>query len=128
MPVNPKSYNILLNLGKTHFPHLDKRTSRLRKKFEKYLSNNIELPGGLGIHIFSPSFLSADYYLTFTSLFNKAFGQKDGDAMEEICISGFLYFKYLLCIDSLVDNDSDEDRSLILLKSHVYHEEAMKLF
>jgi squalene-hopene/tetraprenyl-beta-curcumene cyclase len=117
----------VLHLSKTEFAHIKKKGGELKEKFHAYLDDHVELPGGLSMHFFPASFFEADYYLVFPSLFKKVFRHKENRFTDDLCIAGYFYFKYLLCIDALVDNDSDEDKGVILLKSHVYHEEGMKI-
>ena len=120
----------MIGLNKINFPHLRKATEFLKDKFLDYSDNSISLPGELKFFIFSSSFFDSDYYLVFPYLFKKAFGENDHIA-RKICFSGFLYFRYLLCLDDLTDKDSDSTKganeAIIHIKSHVFHEEALKI-
>jgi len=99
----------------------------LRKKMNSYIDANIDLPSSLSSHIFGESFLAADYYLVFTYLFRRGFTPQKSETTLEICFSGYFYFKYLQCLDALIDKDSEGDERFLLMQSHIFHKESMKL-
>ncbi len=117
----------MLKLSKIRFPHLGKTTHKLTLKINEYIEENIRLPGGLNFYLFGESFLNSPYYLVFPYLFKNVFKQKNTAFCTDICISGYLYFKYLLSMDNLIDKDAEADEHLLLLGSHIYHEESMKI-
>lgn len=122
----------MIDLNRIRFKHLEKQTKKLKNAFSDHLDHHIKIPGGLMTFIFPQSIFQSDFYLVFPNLFHKAFHEKGSTFVEKLCISGFLYFKYLLCVDALLDNDADQndaksDDSITLLKSHIYHEESLKI-
>ncbi|PJJ53146.1 squalene cyclase [Hymenobacter chitinivorans DSM 11115] len=123
----------MIDISKVRFSHLEKTTENLRQSFLTYLDDNVSLPGGLKHLAFPNSFFDSEYYLTFPYLFRKAFGERNSWFVHQVCVSGFFYFKYLLCLDAMHDKDdisgkaSAERESHLLLQSHIYHEESLKI-
>jgi len=117
----------MLNLSRIRFPHLARPTKKLSIGLNKYIDENISLPSGLSYYVFGESFLDSEYYLIFPYLFRHAFKPLRANVTLEICISGYLYFKYLLAMDELIDKDSGRDERLLLIQAHIFHKESMKL-
>lgn len=120
----------MIDLSRNSFKHLSQRCAKLKNVFSDYLDNHIKIPSSLLTFIFPPDFFDSVTYLVFPDFFKKAFKAKESFS-EKLCISGFLYFKYLLSADDLIDNDSiknsDIPRELKILKAHTYHQESLKL-
>lgn len=120
----------MIDLSKNSFRHLSPLSTKLKEVFTNHLDDNIKIPGALLSFVFSPSFFQSEIYLIFPYLFKKAFRANETFA-EKLCVSGFLYFKYLLAVDELIDNDSPDKKNdgsaMTLLKSHIYHEESLKI-
>ncbi|CAL1517711.1 prenyltransferase/squalene oxidase repeat-containing protein [Chitinophaga sp. MM2321] len=123
----------MINISKTQFPsHLKKKVEELKQSFLDHLDNNISLPGNLKFHLFPNTFFDSEFYLLYPSLFKKVFGERDNHLVQQLCISGFFYFRYLLCLDAMNDKDElpgspPESTSITLLKAHVYQDEALKI-
>ena len=97
----------------------------------KYLDNHVDLPSGIRSTVFPDSFTEEKMHLIMPAFFSKAFGIKFNSFVQDVSVGGFFYFKYLLCLDLLADQDSlISNKNLsqaTLLQSHIYHEEAMKI-
>lgn len=116
------------------FPNygLDKVTRQLMEKGQQYV-DQLQLHPAIKSKVFPNSFLDSPYYLIYPFLFNKAFEIRKGPFVEQLSLSGYLYFKYLLVVDALIDQDStsthenNTSNEVLLLRSHVYHDEAHKI-
>ncbi|MCD9019438.1 prenyltransferase/squalene oxidase repeat-containing protein [Parachryseolinea silvisoli] len=121
----------MLGLSKIGLKNSAGTIDRLKQSFNNYLDDHIQLPGGLKIFVFPPDFFDSEFYLLYPSLFRKVFGERSEAFADELCFSGFLYFQYLLCVDRLIDKDDENpqgaDASMVHLKTHIYHEEALKI-
>ena len=123
----------MINLGQYNNTEFVNERISLKKNFYRYKKESIQLPASLDEVIFQEPFFTGEQYLFFPYYFRKAFGDPSVEFINRLCISGYLYFRYLLCMDSLIDNDnSEQDKqfapaSLLILRAHVYHEESIKL-
>lgn len=123
----------MINLSKTSFPlHLKKKTAQLEQAFLSHLDKNVTLPADLKYYIFPDNFFGSAFYLLYPSLFRRIFKDRNNRFTHQLCISGFLYFKYLLCMDAINDKDDPdagpgESHTITLLKSHTYQNEALKI-
>jgi squalene-hopene/tetraprenyl-beta-curcumene cyclase len=121
----------MIDLNKIRFRHLGHHFVLLKQALNDYIDQRIKISGSLQQIIFSASFFQSEFYLAFPYLFKKAFHERNETFAQQLCISGFLYFKYLLSLDDLIDNDSVDEKkepaSLALLRSHIYHEESLKI-
>lgn len=112
-----------------------KELNRIKSSFYDYLDNNIDVPYSFKAVLFPENFLDQEYYLVIPTLFRKALGYANRGFSIEISISGYFYFKYLLCLDLMADQDvvfKDEKikehvMKMNILQGHVYHGEAMKI-
>ncbi|WP_168208827.1 hypothetical protein [Chitinophaga sp. XS-30] len=97
----------------------------------KYLDDHVDLPTGIRSTVFPDRFTEEKMHLIMPVFFFKAFGLKFNSFVQDVSIGGFFYFKYLLCLDLLADQDSLINNKKLsqatLLQSHIYHEEAMKI-
>jgi hypothetical protein len=122
----------MIRVGSYGHQELKKPIEDLKRKFIAY-STKVKLPEILTEAVFPDTFLSSEYYLVFPSLFKKAFNERENQFVTDLCLSGYLYFKYLICLDSLQDKDVDEDHEnavkdeVLFLRSHVFHQEALKI-
>lgn len=82
---------------------------------------------------FPENFLDHTLYLIFPKFFQKIYNINNKIFTNDICTSGYFYFKYLLCLDSLTDQDNifekESDKyklnKMQVLQSHIYHEQAL---
>jgi len=123
----------MIDISKIRFSHLEKIIENLKQAFTAYLDEYTTIQSDLKHIVFADSFFDSTYYLVLPYLFKKAFKERNSRFIQQICISGFLYFKYLICLDALHDKDnelshaqSDQD-GVRLLQMHIYHEEALKI-
>lgn len=99
--------------------------------FNKSVLDKTIVPGAVKEAIFPENFLSSSQYLMFPLFFRNAFPGTGKLQFNDLCIAGYLYFKYLICIDSLLDKDTTEEHenavpeNILLLRSHIYHEESL---
>ncbi|MEO9004783.1 MAG: prenyltransferase/squalene oxidase repeat-containing protein [Ginsengibacter sp.] len=123
----------MINLGNFKNIEFVNEKLSLKKNFYKYKKESIQLPSFLDELIFKEPFFTGEQYLFFPFYFRKAFSDPPVEFVNKLCISGYLYFRYLLCMDNLIDNDnSEQDKqfapaSLLVLRAHVYHEESIKI-
>jgi len=122
----------MIVVGEQSHQELKKPLDDIKLKFNSY-SSKIKLPKLLLKAIFPDTFLSSNYYLIFPYLFKKVFKEPENKFVDDLCISGYLYFKYLICVDSLHDKDVDDGHEnavndeVLLLRSHIFHQEALKI-
>lgn len=124
----------MLNLSKADYGFLKKKGKMLTEAFYEYMDEHVQLPASLNMAIFPNDFFDAAFYLTLPYLFKPVFQERNGRFSKEICISGYFYFRYLLCMDDLNDQDDldaegnrTDNQSLLIMRSHIYHEEALKI-
>jgi squalene-hopene/tetraprenyl-beta-curcumene cyclase len=121
----------MIDLNKIRFRHLGHHFLLLKEALNNYIDQSVKISGSLQQVVFSPSFFHSEFYLAFPYLFKKAFAERNESFSQQLCISGFLYFKYLLSLDDLIDNDSGDEKkepaAFSLLRSHIYHEESLKI-
>ncbi|GAA4757678.1 MULTISPECIES: prenyltransferase/squalene oxidase repeat-containing protein [Flavobacterium] len=99
------------------------------------LIDNINIPSSLKQIAFPENFLDHKFYFIIPKFFKEAFGLRNKKFINDICNSGYFYFKYLLCLDSLTDQDmileNEELKKNIykiqILQSHIYHEQALMI-
>lgn len=121
----------MIRVGINNLYGIESALLRLKRKFNAY-SVKANFPKILYKQIFPDTFLSSEYYLVFPLLFKQAFGEKNRGFVDELCLCGYLYFKYLICVDSLNDKDLEDhenkvDDKILLLRSHVFHQESLKI-
>ncbi|AYN00855.1 hypothetical protein [Chryseobacterium sp. 3008163] len=95
--------------------------------------DNVNIPLTLKQIVFPENFLDHKFYFIMPKFFKDIYGIKNKKAINDICNSGYFYFRYLLCLDSLADQDTIiEDENLKkhmykmqILQSHIYHEQAL---
>lgn len=121
----------MIRIGSNELAEIEKKVIELRQNFIKF-TLELALPKSLEKEIFPETFLSSGYYLAFPFLFKQAFKEKDNYFVNNLCICGYLYFKYLICIDSLHDKDlenheNSKNESILLLRSHVFHQQSLIL-
>lgn len=95
--------------------------------------DGIDIPAALKQIVFPENFLDHRFYFIIPKFFKDAYNVKNGKFVNDICNSGYFYFRYLLCLDSLADQDilvdNEEAKSKIykmqILQSHIYHEQAL---
>lgn len=70
----------------------------------------------------------ASYYLFYPQLFKEAFYIKDSEKVNLLSIAGFLFYKSLIYVDKIVDNQtSDEIKGQYFQLSLVCQEESIKI-
>lgn len=95
--------------------------------------DNVNIPFSLKQIVFSENFLDHKFYFILPKFFTDIYGLKNKKFINDICNSGYFYFRYLLCLDSLTDQDTiienEELKSKIykiqILQSHIYHEQSL---
>ena len=123
----------MIDISKIRLSHLEKSINTLKQSFLDYIDDKVVLPGALKHVAFSNTFFDSEFYLAFPYAFKDIFNECNKGFAQKISISGFFYFKYLLCLDTLHDKDDastteQEGReSILLLQSHIYHEESLKI-
>jgi squalene-hopene/tetraprenyl-beta-curcumene cyclase len=123
----------MLKTGSFKSFNVEHRKKRLLKYFTEQVAAKAAVPEGLKEFIFPSKFLSGTQYLFFPCLFTKAFKKMPAAALDRLCVSGYLYFKYLLCLDSHLDKDTNTEdenhvpENILVMRSHVYHEESVKM-
>ncbi len=98
------------------------------KRIHKFLNEHLEKQG------FSKAKIKAitrplhlRYFTYFPYLFNNAFDFFDEDILDKLSVSGFLYYKSVLLIDSIFDKDYKERRFEKYLIANICQEESIKL-
>ncbi|WP_428224800.1 hypothetical protein [Flavobacterium sp.] len=99
------------------------------------LIDTISIPTSLKSLVFPENFLDHKFYFIIPKFFKDSYKVKSKKFVNDICNSGYFYFKYLLCLDSLTDQDVLIDNEEIkknlykiqILQSHIYHEQALKI-
>ncbi|MBT2621278.1 prenyltransferase/squalene oxidase repeat-containing protein [Chryseobacterium sp. ISL-6] len=95
--------------------------------------DRINIPAALKQIIFPENFLDHRFYFIIPKFFKDIYQTKNKKFVNDICNSGYFYFRYLLCLDSLADQDilleNEEAKSNLykmqILQSHIYHEQAL---
>lgn len=78
--------------------------------------------------LLSDGFNHASFYLFYPHLFKDAFGIKDSDKINLLCIAGFLFYKSLIYVDKIVDNQaSDKTKERYFQLSLICQEESIKI-
>lgn len=101
--------------------------------FNYYIIKSSWIPKSTIELIFPSSFFSSSDYLIFPLFFQKIFGLQDTNVVNKICCSSYLFFKYLICVDSLIDKDipkgheNDLSDDILLLRMHIYQGESIKI-
>lgn len=99
----------------------------------KIFLENMSMDDMLKEQVLPDSFLDSPYYLMYPLLFNNAFQIRKGKFLTSLSIAGYFYFKYLLVVDAIYDQDSSNNHEnntstdVLLLRSHVYNDEAHKI-
>lgn len=114
-------------------------TSDFHRKKEallEYFRNDViagcEIPTSLMGQIYPEGFLSSSQYLVFPLFFSRCFGTFRPTELNHLCSAGYLYFKYLLCVDTVLDKDVMETHEnavpseVLQLRSHIYHEQSLR--
>lgn len=97
--------------------------------------DRINIPAALKQIIFPENFLDHRFYFIIPKFFKDIYKTKNKKFVNDICNSGYFYFRYLLCLDSLADQDilleNEQAKSNLykmqILQSHIYHEQALMI-
>ncbi len=91
--------------------------------------NNTELPENIIKAIVDEHFINNNpvYYTYYPYLFNSVFKLADKKVLDVLTIAGFLYYKAVILVDEIFDNQSPKESFFTYLISDICKEEAIKL-
>lgn len=91
--------------------------------------NNTELPENIIKAIVDEHFINNNpvYYTYYPYLFNSVFKLADKKVLDVLTIAGFLYYKAVILVDEIFDNQSPKESFFSYLISDICKEESIKL-
>ncbi|WP_237276003.1 prenyltransferase/squalene oxidase repeat-containing protein [Tenacibaculum ovolyticum] len=91
--------------------------------------NRLELPENIAKAIADEQFIENNpvYYTYYPYLFNTVFKIKDKKILDILTIAGFLYYKAIILVDEIFDNQSKKNNFFSYLISDICKEESIKL-
>ncbi|WP_028888808.1 prenyltransferase/squalene oxidase repeat-containing protein [Tenacibaculum ovolyticum] len=91
--------------------------------------NTLELPENIVKAIADKQFIENNpvYYTYYPYLFNTVFKIENKKILDVLTIAGFLYYKAIILVDEMFDNQSPKDSFFSYLISDICKEESIKL-
>ncbi|MGJ3236592.1 hypothetical protein [Marivirga sp.] len=113
------------NFGRILYGFIEKEVEDLELYFNDYKNKSTKnLPEKLVFTIYPDDFLSNKLYLVFPQLFQNIFKIEDDQFINKLCLSGYFYFKYLIELDDLIDQDTNKQGSVASLRANHYYFES----
>jgi hypothetical protein len=116
------------NFGRISYNFIEKEVEALELYFKKYKDKSTKnIPEKLVPQIYPDNFLSNKLYHVFPKLFGDVFEVNNEYFINELCLAGYFYFKYLIELDDLIDQDTNKHESIASLRANHYYFETTSI-